>query len=493
MKIINDLAKKEIHIETRADVNIPLENLINFKTNKDTKTSKSVKKKSKQPKKINNKKFRHKLKRKERKKKGGFDKIPSQFQISQIAPKSYSSLIRFLNKKIPKEILPNKKIVIPKELSFVSNFELTIKFFKDLHNSLYKTNHDIVLDFEKCISLNVGTATYLKIMLDEYYFFRKKYNDSNYSNIVKEVTVERSKTTKTNKMLYALRIGNVFDNDDDDELRDSSYLPLGLKTISKLRSGYKENKKGKICKEVNSFINGSLEGIGIEFDPIGRKLIDNLLSEILGNAEDHSILSNYYVNGVSFKEDKDKSYIEFNLVIMNFGFSIYEGFQETKEKNVDVIEMMDRYYNNYMELLNGIHDKNYTKESLYTLLALQQGISRIKYKDKSRGNGTMNFIKAFMELGQYGVEGEKFESKLNVISGHTVIECSKKYRPYKVKDSDIFHLSLNHERDLKKLPCRSSIFTKEEYFPGTILQAKIYMSEEYFLKLIEENEKQNKN
>lgn len=44
----------------------------------------------------------------------------------------------------------------------------------------------------------------------------------------------------------------------------------------------------------------------------------------------------------------------------------------------------------------------FTKDDLYTLYCLQEGISRLKYEDESRGRGTMNFIRAFITLGSFG-------------------------------------------------------------------------------------------
>lgn len=75
-------------------------------------------------------------------------------------------------------------------------------------------------------------------------------------------------------------------------------------------------------KESNAILN-----------PVGENVIDKLLSEILNNAEDHSIHNEWYVNGVSYKEIVDgEPIIELNLGILNLGFSIAEGLSKSKEK-----------------------------------------------------------------------------------------------------------------------------------------------------------------
>lgn len=99
------------------------------------------------------------------------------------------------------------------------------------------------------------------------------------------------------------------------------------------RTSYKENNKGAICKEVRGFINSSLRESNAVLNVTGENIIDKLLSEIFNNAEDHSIHNEWYVNGVSYKEIVNgEPIIELNLGILNLGFSISEGFFQTKEK-----------------------------------------------------------------------------------------------------------------------------------------------------------------
>ncbi|MCB0536490.1 MAG: hypothetical protein KDE33_03080 [Bacteroidetes bacterium] len=342
----------------------------------------------------------------------------------------------------------------------------------------------MTVNFEKCKHLSLGAATYLQIMMIHFYEFRNKYNTDNFSKLTKEIFVNKSKNTKTNKMLFALKI--IQSMGDTDIVESSSYLSMGLKTISKLRSNYRENKKGKTCAEVIHFVNESIRGLGYEIDENGTNNLDNLTSEILGNAEDHSLLNEYYVNGVSFKEDEEDQIVELNLVILNLGDSIYEGFEKTKDKNIEIYQLMNNLFDIHKQKITSKDHKSYNKESLFTLYALQEGVSRLKFEEQSRGNGTMNFIRSFINLGAFGEENPKYESKLNIISGHTVIDCPNKYKPN--LNGTVYQLCLNPENDIVELPDRKCIFVNEEYFPGTILQVKIFMSDKYFMKIIKSNE-----
>lgn len=463
-----------------------MQKILNFSENIEQPKTKKGKSRSgkKYSKRSNDKKFRKEQKRKKKKLKKASREVPSNYQLRHLSYKSYSNFIRFLNKNIEHDETPSNSINVPKKLSFVINFENTISFFKNLHNALYKSKDNLSINFKNCKHISLGSATYMQVMIIEYLEFQNKFNQTNYSKINKNLSITKSKTTNTNKMLYACRIISSMDDNDDIEL--STYLAMNLMTISKLRSSYKENKKGKACADVIKFVNESIKGSGFELDEQGENNMDNLMSEILGNAEDHSLLNQYFVNGVSFKENDDDGIVELNLVILNLGDSIYEGFQKTKDQNKKINSQMENLFDIHMKILNGKFDNNYSKESLFTLYALQEGVSRLKFKEQSRGNGTMNFIRAFMNLGAFGEDDSNYESKLNVISGHTVIECPNKYKPH--LNGTLYQLSLNDKNNIKELPDRKCIFVNKEYFPGTILQVKIYMCKKYFMKILSEDE-----
>lgn len=414
---------------------------------------------------------------------------PTDFQYRVLSKKYFSSFNKFIERKESVSDLKSFEgnSIVPEYFSFVKSFEETMLFFDKLNYFLYNSKGKVLLDFENCKHVSISAASFLQIVLLQYNRLEDKFNTSGYTKLLREIKTKRSKDIEVNKMLCALEIiGGMSDEEDVDDI---SYLPLGLKIFLKEKSSYRENKKGKTCNDIISFVNSSIQGLDFELNFRGQKSLSNLFSEILGNAEDHTKLNEYYVNGVSFKKktSTEDSVVELNLTIINLGYSIYEGFQKTKKNNYKVIDKMNNFFDvhkNEMKF-NGIksNDGNFNEESLFTLYALQEGISRLKYVEDSRGNGTMNFIKAFMMLGEFGEENKKYESKLNVISGHTVIECTNKYKPY--ADGTNFVLSLNDVKDIKKLPDRKCIFVSKNYFPGTILQVKIHMNKKYFKKIID--------
>lgn len=118
---------------------------------------------------------------------------------------------------------------------------------------------------------------------------------------------------------------------------------------------------------------------------------------------------------------------------------------------------------------------------------LNEGISRLKFADSSRGNGTMQFLQAFTTLGSFGGQNVNFNSLLNVISGHTVLSCDNKVGPY--TEGNHLKLSLNEEKELSLLPNREYLKYNKEFFPGTIIECKIYLNEQFFDEILKNGKK----
>ncbi|MDX2361225.1 MAG: hypothetical protein QNK23_10490 [Crocinitomicaceae bacterium] len=289
-------------------------------------------------------------------------------------------------------------------------------------------------------------------------------------------------------MLYSNDIIEEIMLNKDEEL-DEQYLPLGLMVGSKLRFSPTEDKKGIISKKVARFVNESIQAFGYELGPHGQIFLINMVGEILGNAEDHSAHSNYFVNGVAFRRDvkNENLEVELNLAIVNFGYSIYDGLRKTASKNPDQQRRINKLFSTHEALIKSKKRSDLSKEALYTLYSLQQGVSRLKYEGDGRGNGTMNFIKNFMRLG-VSKSNEKF-SNLSVVSGRSSVLCSKDYAPHpNPNDKSMYQLSLNSENKLTSLPDKGRVKSIDQNFPGTILQVKILMNKENFEALLKENE-----
>lgn len=424
--------------------------------------------------------YRYRRKRRRRNRTGCSRLCPS-FDSSGVIRFFSSNFIRHLERAGYLDRLNVDSVIYaPEEFSFKDNFDGCILFFRHLLSSFYYGQGDIVLSFKQCRHSTISTFSLLEVLLRELYEMKSSYNLRRYTKCSKEITVIHSdKDVKTNKYLHSFLGLKLPDKEDD----GSKYCKF------KLREGrqrnYRENPKTKVSSDVVAFINESTIEAGVELNETGKHAINGLIGEVLGNAEDHSAKGSYwYVDGISFSETQHNvDVVDVNLSIINVGLSMYEGFEETKEKNAENYSKCQKLYDIHKTLFTATN--RFERESLFTLYMLNEGISRIKYKDDSRGNGTMRFLEAFIALGSFGNHNPTFKGLLNVISGHTVLSCDNDRTVY--TEGNFKKLSLNAEKNLQRLPDKKYLIYNKEYFPGTLLECHIYLNKDHFFKILSTN------
>lgn len=386
----------------------------------------------------------------------------------------------FRNRGFFRDDFVSSCIKAPVEFSFEEDNDGSIVFFKQILSTFYLSDNVLVIDFTDCKSIAIPNAMLLNLFIMDFRVAERSFNEEYFGKIKKKIRIIKSKHLKANKCLHVFHLlDNVEVNDGD------AYLYLGNQIGFLSKSLYKYNVKGAICTKVREFVNESLKASNAMLNKSGENKLDGLLSEIFNNAEDHSIFKKWFVNGVSYREitDNGETIVELNLGILNLGYSISEGLLKNRERNKEMMLYIDPWYD--------IHKKDtffrlmpYTKDDLYTLYCLQEGVSRLKYQNVGRGSGTMNFLRAFIFLGSYGKEHHKYRSHLNIISGNTIVRCSHDVEPYKNKKDNRYYLSLNTQKDMDKLPDAKYLSHTKEYFPGTFFEVKIYLNNKYFKEVL---------
>lgn len=384
---------------------------------------------------------------------------------------------------IDEQYLDNRGyIAVPATFSLKDNFDQTIIVFKQMMSEFVLGKYSVIFDFSGCELSDIATFTLLNVIYKALYQLGYNYNQNRYQQVVKKIDFKPSKTdVKTNKYLAAFDYYPLPEEFADESL----YKPLPSMS-GKMADKYRENTKPATCARIAEFIQSASDPYGYVLVDGARSLIESYAAEVLNNAEDHSFhRSEWYVNGIAFKEvQHGVDIIEVNLAIMNIGPSMYEGFEATKEENSENYGKVEKLYNIHQKKFKFFNQ--YSRETLFMLYMLNEGISRLKYKDESRGNGTMSFINAFMTLGDYGEKNPDFAPSLDIISGHGILAFDSKYRPY--KNADFHQISLNKEQDIRELPDKRCLITNKGYFPGTILECKIYLNKEHIISKVDGNE-----
>lgn len=365
-------------------------------------------------------------------------------------------------------------IKAPNDFSFEEDNDGSVIFIKKILSTFYLSDNVLIMDFADCKNIAIPNAMLLNLILMDFKAAEQNFNETYFSKVKKKISIVKSKHLKTNKCLHVFGLlDNVEVNDGD------AYLLLGNQVGFLPKSQYRYNVKGAICTKVREFVNESLKASNAILNKAGENKLDGLLSEIFNNAEDHSTFKKWFVNGVSYREvtDNDETIVELNLGVLNFGYSISEGLFNNRERNKKMMSFIDPWFETHKKDIR-FRWMPYTKEDLYTLYCLQEGVSRLKYQNVGRGSGTMNFLRSFMFLGSYGKVNPKYKSHLNIISGNTIVRCTHEVEPF-MKDRR-YYLSLNTQKDLDKLPDSKYLSHTKEYFPGTFFEVKIYLNNKYF-------------
>lgn len=387
----------------------------------------------------------------------------------------------------------NHYITFPEDSRLDQNYRQVMLAIRQFYTCLHTSKNKVVLSFAQCKKLSLPTVFVIKALLHNYQQHQRKCTSLYGGNIAKfpQVAFIQSRNGQINAFLSTIyNLKRDREMEEKDEMRPIYYLPFTPGGSN--RKTYTENSKGNACKTIIRFVNNSMKRQGYALSRIGTNNFDKLISEILNNAEDHNLFHEWYVMGTLFEADNglDGPVVgRLELVFLNFGFSIYEGFDLTKDTNSETYQKMDALYETIQRSNPESLLRNFTREDFFTLFALQEGVSRLKYKRESRGTGTVNFINAFMDLGGYVDRVREYEPELSILSGKTSIKCDTQYKP-KFED-DMFILSLNSENDITKAPSDRHLAHLKDHFPGTLLSVKVYLSSEHFEQIIRRNESTN--
>jgi len=377
------------------------------------------------------------------------------------------------------------EVTIPPDFSFCNNYSGAIKTIQNFIAAINtKTGNEITIDFSNCNTVDQAALFFLQILRME--FYEEYFNlDRNLKVLSCKLTFKiiQSKSETVNKLLLVTGLVSQA------ELKLDGLMPvdtIGYYRGNKAQKHYAENKKGIIGTRIAKYLNQCLLKHDHCFNPTGLNYLDGLISEVLNNGEDHSPFNTYYVTANMLGEfaPQNNRFVvgEVNLSFLNFGFSFFDGFEQTKTDNFEMYGYMEALYNQVNVSLLGYP---FTKENLFTLYALQGGVSRLKNIDESRGNGTMNFINSFFSFGDFEDTSKKYHPDLSIYTGKTQLICDNKFKPFE-KDGVSF-ISLNRFRDLSKLPEKSNLKNLNYYFPGTLITVKIYLNKEHLTKKLNKN------
>ena len=211
------------------------------------------------------------------------------------------------------------------------------------------------------------------------------------------------------------------------------------------RNGYRLNKKGKIY-------------------------LFYLINEIVDNARIHNDIKGKFYCGGFYSHNTKKG----QLSIISFGNTMYESLnspftsENIKKKIIEYINVQKKFF-----------DLNYNEEMSWTVFALQYKISRFNNAEsEDRGTGTIQFIEAFMNMGQTMKQEKPI---MSLVSGNTHILFDGTYtlKEKTIKNEKVKVIAFNEHNDLKEKPDKNYVKDMKIKFPGVIINIEFFMDPDY--------------
>lgn len=365
-------------------------------------------------------------------------------------------------------------ISIPQNFSLVDNpVESYSAISKMVASFFFHRNQEIVVDYSACERFSLEAQVLLDILLKDIlrcnnHFLMSKRLKKHYRKIV-----DRSITgSDVRKMLFS--VGSQAEHVNK-RLEYSDIIPYNLcihKTSNDNLSQIEQ--KDLDTTSLSDYVEECLARMGRKLDSDSMDNLCTVIGEILINAEEHSSTKCRYSIGYFEEKEIDGKHIgQFQLVIMNFGRTIYEKFHDEDCPNMVVVSKMKKLSDKYSK--SGFwRKKQFEEETLWTLYSLQDGVTSVSPTSyKNRGNGSCHFIESFFNLRDES--RESLHSKMVLHSGYTDILFDGSYGlSDRVVNGDKYRvMTFNKSGNIEDMPDVKYVRSTHDYFPGTYISANI--------------------
>lgn len=382
----------------------------------------------------------------------------------------------------------NGFINIPSVFSILEEPEKAYLTMKRIISALLVEDGDrITLDYKECQKVELGSQVLLDIILKDFFHF----------------THICHKMDRNQKQYFPNTVGAVnINNEDVQKMLFSVGSPVTLRVreenfsdIIKYKLCIHDNEKEKDydkrieqkeldTTEMADYVINCLKRMNKRLTPEKRDDLCTVIGEILINAEEHSTTKFRFSIGYFKEENNENEHFGiFRLVILNFGQTIYEKFKDESCPNKEIVAKMKNLSNSYTKR-SLFTKKEFEEENLWTLYALQEGVSSISTSEYKRGNGSIRFIESFFNIKS--TSDVDNISYLTLQSGKTRIHFNGHYNiQNKINpNNDVFKvMTFNESGNIEDKPDSKYVYQTNEYFPGTIISAKLLLNDDDLVQI----------
>ena len=245
------------------------------------------------------------------------------------------------------------------------------------------------------------------------------------------------------------------------------------------------SEREKAATNLTEYVNRCLKEVGYSLSTRGAKYLADIVGEVINNAEEHSGLAEWWIAGYLRRRD-DREYGDCHVTIFNFGHTIHESLltlPKASQLRQDIEELVR------IHAKAGYFQRSrWSEEGLWTLYALQEGVSRHNTESDrigDRGIGTADMIDFFQRLGR--TQSPDRSPKMSVVSGQTHIVFDDRYRlaPQTTESGEKRRIiAFNDDNDFRKPPSDQHVRRLERRFPGTLISLRFYIDQEHLRSVV---------
>lgn len=376
----------------------------------------------------------------------------------------------------------NGNFIVPKEFSIVDHPKETYGFIRGVLGALITQKYSIVnIDYSICTRLDLGAQVFFDIILkDVIKFFNRCRQYKKTSPKVKEINGTNYLDKNVQKLLWSVGSPVIHSNK---SVKFNDIIPYTLCIHDREVNGdpvkIREQKDLDTTNLVDYVID-CLKTLNRTLTPDKLDDLSTVIGEILINAEEHSTTKHRFSIGYFHEiNEGGKHYGVFRLAILNFGKTIYEKFKDPNCPNLEVVKKMKSLSEQYTKKKFFVF-KGFEEETLWTLYALQDGVTSVApLRYKKRGNGSIQFIESFFNIKGNKKDNDDF-STLAIQSGNTSIVFDGSYNITNglVENEPYKFMTFNESGNIDDKPDSKFVKFVDNYFPGTIISAKIMFNED---------------
>lgn len=376
--------------------------------------------------------------------------------------------------KTPARGAGSEIVAIPHRFSFLDNPEETLRKTNHIRATLKRRSvRSVYIDHSSCAVLDLGASAVMDIAVMDARGERSKAD--------RLQTSGRGSAVNRHVNILLQSIGIVHRLGVD--LGLSPDLASHIETLE-LFSGHPKRQARSCTRDqagtsLTEYFDHCLRRTGHELSVAGKDLFTKLITEVVGNAEEHSG-GRWFAMG--FWADTTDGAGECQIVIFNYGRTIFESLSSDRtpaETRILLSQLSDHHER------QGLFGPDWDRETLWTLYSLQEGVSRFAIDDDgtARGRGTVQMIQAFESLAPAE------QRRMCILSGNSYILFDGRYDLS--KDKGIRRIAFNSDNDFRRPPDSGCVRSLRDRFPGTLVGLRLSLDQAFIAKLLGDGNEEN--